>query len=126
MTIATRITRTKHPYIVKRRSARGAIAEIRGKGLDVWAIVGYHRLGNNAERIQEIFPHLSLAQIYDALSYYYDHPDEIETILDRQHLDRAKALAIQTRANAILGQRKSLNKSQVKERAAELRRILNA
>jgi len=30
------------------------------------------------EEIMEGLPHLSAAQIYDALSYYHDHQDEIE------------------------------------------------
>ena len=28
--------------------------------------------------MENILPHLALAQVYDALSYYHDHLDEIE------------------------------------------------
>ncbi|MBI4789666.1 MAG: DUF433 domain-containing protein [Chloroflexi bacterium] len=125
MAIATRVTRTQHRHIVKRRGARGSVAEIKGTGIDVWAIVGYHRLGKTAEQIRESFPHLSLAQIYDALSYYYDHPAEIDAILARQQMDEKQARALQDRVNTLLADRKAMNRSQVKERAAELRKLLN-
>ncbi|MBI5650702.1 MAG: DUF433 domain-containing protein [Chloroflexi bacterium] len=122
MTIALRMIKTQHAHIVKRR---GAIAEIKGAGLDVWTIIGYHRLDNDAEHIQKIFPHLSLAQIYDALSYYYDHPDEIDTILARQPMSEKDARALQNRANTLFAGRKDLTRLQVKQRAAELRKLLN-
>lgn len=101
------------------------VAEIKGTGLDVWAVVGYHRLGMSAEQIQDVFPHLSLAQIYDALSYYYDHPDEIDAILARHELDEKTARALQTQVNAILANRKRLTKVQAKAQAAKLRKLLN-
>ena len=30
------------------------------------------------EELVRTFPHLTLAQVYDALSYYYDHQTEID------------------------------------------------
>jgi len=124
MTIAVRMANTQHRYIVKRRGARGAVAEIKGTGIDVWAIIGYYRLGKTAEQIQTLLPHLTLAQIHDAFSYYYDHPAEIDRILARRDLNEEQARVLQTHVNAILAQRKGLNKAQAKERAAELRRLL--
>ena len=35
----------------------------------------------NPEQLREEFPHLTLAQIHDALSYYYDHEAEIQAEL---------------------------------------------
>lgn len=125
MTVAARMTKTRHAHIVKRRGARGSVAEIRGTGLDVWAVIGYHQLGKSAEQIREIFPYLSLAQLYDALSYYYDHPAEIDAILARQEMGEKEASLLQTRVNAILAKRKGMTKSKVKERAAELRKLLS-
>lgn len=38
--------------------------------------------GYSAEQIQqEVYPHLSLAQIHAALAYYYDHQSEIDNSL---------------------------------------------
>lgn len=36
------------------------------------------KIGLTPEELVEKFPHLSLAQIYDALAYYYDNRSEIE------------------------------------------------
>ncbi len=125
MTIAMRMTKTKHAHIVKRRGARGAVAEIRGTGLDVWAVVAYHRLGKTAEEIQRIFSHLSLAQVYDALSYYYDNHFEIDAILERQQMGEEQARALQNRVNALLGDRNGMSRSEIRASAAELRKLLN-
>jgi uncharacterized protein (DUF433 family) len=48
----------------------------------VRAIVEIYRLGVAAEEIPNRLPHLSLAQVVDALSYYNDHPQEITRTLN--------------------------------------------
>jgi uncharacterized protein (DUF433 family) len=40
--------------------------------------------GWNAETIQENHPHLSLAQVYAALAWYYDHQAEMDTEIEQQ------------------------------------------
>lgn len=40
--------------------------------------------GWNAESIQENHPHLSLAQVYAALAWYYDHPVEMDAEIEQQ------------------------------------------
>ena len=47
--------------------------------------------GWNAETIQENHPHLSLAQVYAALAWYYDHQAEMDAEIARQE-DRIQAL----------------------------------
>ena len=47
--------------------------------------------GWNAETIQENHPHLSLAQVYAALAWYYDHQTEMDVELERQD-ERIRAL----------------------------------
>jgi len=39
-------------------------------------------MGNTPEEIQVKLPHLSLAQIYDALSFYYDHQADIDADIE--------------------------------------------
>ena len=55
-------------------------------------IVGYIRLSGSPECIaQSVLPHLMLAQIHDALSYYYDHRDRFcphQTLPRRAYLER--------------------------------------
>ena len=48
--------------------------------------------GSSAEEMQFQYPHLSLAQIYAALSYYHDHESEFGEEIDRS-LRQADALA---------------------------------
>ncbi len=41
-------------------------------------IAGYYKMGFSVEEILEGLPHLTPAQVYEALSYYHDHQSEIE------------------------------------------------
>jgi uncharacterized protein (DUF433 family) len=47
--------------------------------------------GWNAETIQENHPHLSLAQVYAALAWYYDHQIEMDAEIEQQD-ERIRAL----------------------------------
>src|SRR5215831_10819714 len=51
--------------------------------------------GMSPEEIHFQHPHLSLAQIHAALSYYYDHQNEFDTEIERQ-VQEVEALAAQT------------------------------
>lgn len=65
---------------------------IKGTRLSVSNIVAYTRLGETPESMtQEIMPHLSLAQVYDALSYYYDHRAEIDKEMEQNTTEYAYA-----------------------------------
>ena len=69
----------KHAYIELVQKIAGPQAVIKGTRVSVSVIVGYLRTGETPETLTErILPHLTLAQVYDALSYYHDHRDEIE------------------------------------------------
>ena len=46
--------------------------------MGVDTIVGYHRLGYTAEEIAQDLLHLPLAQVHDALSYYYDNQEVMD------------------------------------------------
>ena len=76
--------RTAHPHISKRKGYAGGKPAIHGTRIKVSQIVIYHNeMGYSPAKILEMFPHLNLEKIYDALSYYYDHQEEI----DRQIAD---------------------------------------
>jgi uncharacterized protein (DUF433 family) len=47
--------------------------------------------GWDAETIQENHPHLSLAQVYAALAWYYDHQAEMDAEIEHQD-ERIRAL----------------------------------
>ena len=92
----TTVRTTDHPHVVKDRGAGGVRTVIRGTDMPVRTVVGYYKLGNSVEDILAGLPHLTAAQVYDALSYYHDHMPEIErelaqsqdidTLLRKHHL----------------------------------------
>lgn len=72
------ITKTQHRYIVIEKDVCGGRPIIQGTRIAVWVIASWVQKGYSPEEIQkEIYPSLSLAQIHDALSYYYDHQDDV-------------------------------------------------
>ncbi len=69
---------TDHPYITQVESILGGEPVIKGTRTPVRAIVEHWKFGDSPEEIARELPHLRLAHIFDALSYYDDHRDEIE------------------------------------------------
>ena len=68
-----------HPYIVSHKDYCGGSPVIKGTKFPVRSIVNYVlRQGLSPEEIVGEFSHLTLAQVYDALSYYYDHKENID------------------------------------------------
>lgn len=66
-------------YIEQVPGVCGGKPVIAGTRIPVWTIVGWTKMGYNPEKIQRnIYPHLSLAQIHEALDYYQQHNEEIE------------------------------------------------
>jgi len=60
---------------------------IDGTRLTVVDLISWSRvIGRTAEELAQQYPHLSLAQIHAALSYYYDHQSAIDQEIER--LDR--------------------------------------
>jgi len=74
--------RTEHPYIVSQKDFCGGSPVIRGSKFPVRSVVNYVlRQGLSPEELVKEFSHLTLAQIYDAFSYYYDHQESIDNDL---------------------------------------------
>lgn len=74
-------TPTKRPHIVRKPGPRGGEPLIHDTALSVRTIVQRVRAGESPEQIAQIFPMLTLTQVYAALSYYHEHPAEIETYI---------------------------------------------
>ncbi len=74
---------TEHLYIVKDERILSGEPIIKGTRTPVRAIVELWRMGVAPEEITRHLPHLTQAQVFDALSYYSDHQDEIN-----QHIER--------------------------------------
>ena len=69
---------TEYRYVIRVPGICGGRPIIKGTRTPVKTIVGYHKMGLSVEEILEGLPHLTPAQVYEALSYYYDHQSEIE------------------------------------------------
>lgn len=57
-----------------------------GTKTPVRAIVEIWRLGTSPEEIPSHLPHLTLAQVFDALSYYTDHQTEINGYIEHNRV----------------------------------------
>jgi uncharacterized protein (DUF433 family) len=79
-------TQTEHLYIVSDERILAGEPIIKGTRTPVRAIVEIYRLGTAPEEIPKRLPHLTLAQVFDALSYYSDHQDEINAHIERNHV----------------------------------------
>ncbi|HLG76247.1 MAG TPA: DUF433 domain-containing protein [Ktedonobacteraceae bacterium] len=71
------IERTAHPYIVRDSTIYGGEPIVEGTRTGVRHIILQFQSGRDPEEIANNH-RLSLAQVYDALSYYYDNESEIE------------------------------------------------
>jgi uncharacterized protein (DUF433 family) len=90
-------SQVKHPYVSVRKGVCGGKPIVVGTRIPVWALAGWLQKGYSAEKIQrEIYPSLGLAEIYDALSYYYDHKEEIDQQLTENALSSQEAKRRQT------------------------------
>ena len=78
---------TDHPHIVRTPGIRGGRPRIKGTGIDVRLIAGFHKMGETVEDILEMYPHLTPAGVHDAISYYYDHLEDIEAEIEENKIE---------------------------------------
>lgn len=79
-------TATEHRYIVRDQQILGGEPIIKGTRTPVRAIVETWRLLPSPEEIPSHLPHLTLSQVFDALSYYADHQDEINAYIEQNRI----------------------------------------
>ena len=77
------IQATRHRYIVTDPDILGGEPIIEGTRTPVRAVVELWRQGLSPEEIPFHLPHLTLDQVFDALSFYSDHRDEIQAHIER-------------------------------------------
>jgi len=76
------IAEVKYPYVHRVKGICGGQPVIRGTRFPVRSVVEYVlRQGMTPEEMVREWEHLTLAQIYDALSYYHDHKEEIDPLV---------------------------------------------
>ena len=81
--------KTEHPHIVRREGVCGGEPLIDGLRISVRHVVVLHQLG---ESILEIAEALSIteAQVFHALSYFFDHRDEILGLIAQDEQTHAR------------------------------------
>ena len=85
----------KHPYVVARRGYCGGAPIIKGTKFPVRSVVTYVlKQGLLPEELVHEFPHLTLAQVYDVLSYYYDHQEDIDNELSEHTEEKLRPESI--------------------------------
>lgn len=71
-----------HPYITSDPQLLQGEPIVQGTKTTVRAIVELWRMGVRPEEVPVHLPHLNLAQVFDALSYYSDHQEEINRYIE--------------------------------------------
>lgn len=70
--------RVEHPHIVLREGVQGGSPVVKGTRIPVSTIIIRYRQGHDVDEILSMYPQLTPAQVYDALSYFYDYQEELE------------------------------------------------
>jgi len=86
-------TVAEHPYVARARGVCGGEPVIRGTRVTVRIIAQNWRAGLSPEEIRAEYPHLNLAQVFDALSYAEDHPEEMDALIEQHHRAYEQGLA---------------------------------
>lgn len=74
----------RHPYVESRADILGGSPAIRGTRTPVRAVAQLWKFGLPPEEIVDHLPHLNLAQVFDALSYYQDCRKRIDGEIRRE------------------------------------------
>jgi uncharacterized protein (DUF433 family) len=86
------------PHISLDKDGRAWIDDTNIKVIEV--VLDHLAYGWSPEEMHYQHPHLSLAQIYAAMAYYYDHKADIDTQIE-SGLRRATALAEQSKDSPV-------------------------
>ncbi len=78
--------------IVRRSDISGGEPVIQGTRISVRHIIERIQAEQSVEDILAALPHLTSAQVYNALSYYYDHKSEIDQLIQESQLEQVLAV----------------------------------
>lgn len=71
-----------HPYIEQNADILNGEPVIKETRIGVRHIVEWDQQAYSVDEIAAMYPHITHAQIHDALSYAYDHKIEIDLLID--------------------------------------------
>ena len=72
-------------YIECRPNIQGGDACIARTRIPVWVLAAMHKQGDIVDDLLEAYPNLTAAQVHAALSYYYEHRAEIDSVITVQN-----------------------------------------
>lgn len=78
---------TEHSHIIKVPDIGSGEPIIKDTRISVRLIAEYYKAGMTVEEVLRDYPHLNAAAIYDAISYYIDHQDEIEDLIEANRIE---------------------------------------
>jgi uncharacterized protein (DUF433 family) len=78
---------TEHPHIVRVAGVCGGRPTIKDNRIAASHIVQLYKGGDTMDEIFQAHPHLQAAAVYDAISYYLDHQQEIEQEIAENRLE---------------------------------------
>lgn len=79
------VQRTEHPHVIK-GGGLGGQPRIDDQRISVLIIFDLHRSGESVDEILADYPTLTPGQVHDAISYAYDHPDEMDFWIEQGRL----------------------------------------
>jgi uncharacterized protein (DUF433 family) len=79
-------TAVQYRYITTDKEILSGEPIIKGTRTPVRSIVEKWRLGYTPEDIVRGLPHLKLAQIFEAMSYYYDNQVQVDDYIERNRI----------------------------------------
>ena len=79
-------TAVAYRYITTNEKILSGEPIIKGTRTPVRSIVEKWRLGYTSEDFVRGLPHLTLAQVFEAMSYYYDNQAEIDDYIERNRV----------------------------------------
>jgi len=74
----------EHPHITKKNTTDEPV--IKGTNVSVRAIAELWLAGAQPDEIKLHIPQISLAQIFDALSYYHDQKNDIDSYIEKNKI----------------------------------------
>jgi uncharacterized protein (DUF433 family) len=78
-------TTASYRYLRRSEDVRGGQARIEGTRVAVHDVIGLLQNGETMDSLlQNCFPQLTRAQVYECLAYYEDHRGEIDLLVARQ------------------------------------------
>ena len=100
--MATAAKATVYPHIEKTEGVRAGKPCIVGTRIAVVDVAIAHGQGHTPQEIQGLFSSrpLTLGEVHVALSYHYDHPEELEDYLRRSEQAEEQIAALKAKAQS--------------------------